>query len=155
MRASLTVGLVVAAVACAATGYAEPPPPLDDITAAVGSGAYKQITSVIVAKDDRVLYEHYIDAGGPEVLRNTRSATKTVAGMLVGAAVDRKLLRTDTRIVPFFKDRQPLVNPDPRKERITVEDLLTMSSLLECDDDNQYSRGNEERMYVVEDWSKF
>jgi CubicO group peptidase (beta-lactamase class C family) len=140
---------------CAAGVSAATPPALDDITAAIGGGSYQQITSVIVARGERVLYERYFDTAGPEALRNTRSATKTVTGMLVGAAVDRGVLRADSPVLPFFKDRLPLANPDPRKERITVEDFLTMSSLLECDDENQFSRGNEERMYLVEDWVKF
>ena len=151
--------LIVAMFVCA-VGYgvavgAATDPTLDDITSAVSGGAYQQITSVIVARDDRMLYEHYFDAEGAEALRNTRSATKTITGMLVGAAVDRGLLRAYSPVLPFFKDRWPVANPDPRKQRITVEDFLTMSSLLECDDENDFSRGNEERMYLVEDWVEF
>ena len=129
--------------------------PLDEITAAVRAGTYKQITSVLVARGDQLLFEQYFDDGGQEALRNTRSATKTITGILVGAAVDRGLLRVDSPVLPYFSDRLPVANPDPRKSRITVEDFLTMSSLLECDDENSFSRGNEERMYLVEDWVKF
>jgi CubicO group peptidase (beta-lactamase class C family) len=130
-------------------------PNLDAITAAIKTGEYKQVTSVLVARHGRIEYEQYFDAGGAAELRNTRSATKTVTGMLVGAAVDRRLLSPEAHILDYFGDRLPLEHPDPRKAKITVEDFLTMSSLLECDDENSYSRGNEERMYLVEDWVKF
>lgn len=156
MRPTLSGCLCCAALVLAAIGRAHAAAPsLDDITAAISGGEYKQVTSVLVARGDRLLYEHYFDAGGVDGLRNTRSATKTMTGMLVGAAVDRGLLRADAPVLAFFKDRQPVANPDPRKERITVEDFLTMSSILECDDENEYSRGNEERMYLVEDWVRF
>lgn len=125
-------------------------------TASVEHGDFQQLTSILVARHGRVIYEHYFDEGGPAALRNTRSATKTVTGMLVGAAVDRGLLRPDAHVLNYFPDRtQHLLHPDPRKEQITVEDFLTMSSLLECDDENPVSRGNEERMYLVEDWVQF
>ncbi len=128
---------------------------LDGVTAAVEAGEFKQITSVVVARHGAPIYERYFDKEGAESLRNTRSVTKTVTGMLLGLAMDRQLLRIDTPVLPYFPELRPLAYADPRKDKITVEDFLTMSSLLECDDDNQYSRGNEERMYLVEDWSRF
>lgn len=152
----MRLSCLVAAVACLGSGaIAAAPAPFDALTAAVRAGAYQQVTSVLVARHGKLIYEQYFDGAGATALRNTRSATKTITGMLVGAAVDRGLLTAQSPILSFFPDRQPLQNPDPRKARITVEDFLTMSSLLECDDENSFSRGNEERMYLVEDWVRF
>src|SRR6201987_5344321 len=123
---------------------------------AVAAGDFKQVTSILVARHGRLAYERYFDSEGLDGLRNTRSAPKTLTGTLIGIAFDRRLLSgVDARVLDFFPDKQPLLNPDPRKAQITVEDFLTMSSLLECDDENSFSRGNEERMYLVEDWVRF
>jgi CubicO group peptidase (beta-lactamase class C family) len=129
---------------------------LANMQKAIEAGDFKSITSVLIARHGRIVYEHYFDSEGSDGLRNTRSATKTVTGALIGLAIDRHLIPSvSTHVLDYFSYKQPLQNPDPRKRTITIEDFLTMSSLLECDDENSFSRGNEERMYLVEDWAKF
>jgi CubicO group peptidase (beta-lactamase class C family) len=122
---------------------------------AVESGDFVKMTSILVARHGKLAYERYFNGADAAMLLDTRSATKTVTGMLAGIAIDKHLLSSvGARILDFFPKAR-FDNPDPRKDAITVEDFLTMSSLLECDDWNDYSRGNEERMYVIEDWVKF
>ena len=129
---------------------------LSEMDEAIKQGRFQQITSVLIARRGQLLHEAYFDTGAEAALRNTRSATKTVTGMLVGIAIDQAAIGSrSSSILSILKPKKALENPDPRKPKITVEDLLTMSSILECDDQNQFSRGNEERMYLIEDWVKF
>jgi CubicO group peptidase (beta-lactamase class C family) len=129
---------------------------LGQMERAIQAGEFKTITSVLIARQGKIAYERYFDSNGADALRNTRSATKTITGILIGAAIDRHLIPSvDAHVLDYLRDKLPLNNPDPRKSEITIEDFLTMSSLLECDDENSFSRGNEERMYLVEDWAKF
>ena len=122
---------------------------------AIISGEFNRIGSILVVRHEKLAYEAYFE-GTAGSLRDTRSATKTITSMLTGIALDQHLLPSmDAKVVSYFPEKQPLANPEPRKDAITIEDLITMSSLLECDDWNDYSRGNEERMYIIEDWVKF
>lgn len=154
-RALLCIGLAIASFpASAATDALR----FERAQKAVEQGEFKAITSILVAQDGKVVYEHYFDPEGPEARRNTRSVTKTVAGMLTGLAIaDGRLPDASARIFDYLprSRRQKMANPDPRKDAIKVEDLLTMSSIVECNDDNEFSRGNEERMYLIEDWVQF
>jgi CubicO group peptidase (beta-lactamase class C family) len=130
--------------------------PLKEMEQAVRAGDLKKIGSVAVARDGKLVYEAYFD-GDANTLRDTRSATKSITDILIGMAIEeKKLSGADARILTLLPERARKVqNPDPRKQKITVEDFLTMSSVLECDDWNDASRGNEERMYIVEDWAQF
>ncbi len=129
---------------------------LDALESAIADDQLKQITSVVVAHDGKLVYEQYFNHSDRETLNDIRSASKSFTSLLVGLALEQGKLQSVTQpAFAFFPDKKPRLNPDPRKDQITLQDLLTMSSVLECNDWNQYSRGNEERMYLLEDWSRF
>jgi CubicO group peptidase (beta-lactamase class C family) len=123
---------------------------------AVRASDFKKIGSVLIARHGKLVYESYFE-GDANTLRDTRSATKSITGALVGIAIaEKKLSGVDARVLRLLPEHaRKMQNPDPRKDKITVEDFLTMSSALECDDWNDASRGNEEHMYLVEDWAQF
>jgi len=112
---------------------------------------FGEITSVVVSRGGDIVLEHHVD-GDPDALRNTRSCTKTIVGSLLGIAIERGLVAgVDARLTQLLGRE----TGDPEKDAITLRDVLTMSSCLECNDWDDTSPGNEELMYPTRDWVGF
>lgn len=122
------------------------------MSAAIRSDQFKKIGSIVIARHGKIAFEDYVE-GDAGTLRDTRSATKSITDVLVGSALkEGKLSGVDAQVLGLLPEHaRRIQSPDPRKSKIRIEDFLTMSSPLECDDRNDASRGNEERMYLVED----
>lgn len=82
-----------------------------------------------------------------------RSLTKSVISLLAGAAVDKGLLRADEPVLGKLGCKV-YENPDPRKARVTLLDLLSNQSGLACNDYDGASPGNEVKLYEKPDWAK-
>src|SRR5579863_370077 len=117
------------------------------------------IQSVLVARHGKLALEEYFYGFDRERPHDTRSAGKTLTGTLVGIALDQGAkFGLDSAIYPLFPGYKGFANPDPRKQKITVEDLLTMNSAYACDDNDDDSPGNEDTMQGQDrqpDWYKY
>ena len=128
---------------------------LEGLPDAIASGRYPRTTSVLIVRDGAIAYERYFGDGAADKLNDTRSATKTLVALAVGQAIESRAIESvDAPAFAFFEDRAPFANDGPAKRAITVADLLTASSALDCDDNND-TPGNEENMYPKQDWTRF
>src|SRR5579859_1603414 len=117
------------------------------------------IQSILVARHGRLALEEYFYGFGRERPHDSRSSAKTLTGTLVGLALDHGAkFRLDTPVYSLFPEYKAFANADPRKQQITVEDLITMNSGYACDDNDDDSPGNEDTMQGQDkqsDWYKY
>jgi CubicO group peptidase (beta-lactamase class C family) len=80
----------------------------------------------LVVHRDRLVYERYFDGASAEDRQTSFSAAKSFLSTLVGIAVDEgHIAGVDDPVTTYLPE---LAERDPRFARITVRDLLTMSS---------------------------
>lgn len=141
-----------AAPGSAALQTAAAPPSLAGLEAAITRGDYPLTTSVLVLRNGEIAHESYFGVGARDRLNDTRSATKTIVALAVGAAIEDGLVASvDAPVAPLFPE---FANAAPFMRDITFRDLLTMTSALHCDDNND-TPGNEENMYPQSNWVDF
>ena len=93
------------------------------------------IDSILVVKKGHLVFEEYLNSVYDNESRHIiHSCTKSYTSALVGIALDEGYISsTDDRLVDLLPNRT-IANLDERKQAITLEHLLTMTSGLEWDE---------------------
>ncbi|WP_394763703.1 serine hydrolase domain-containing protein [Phenylobacterium sp.] len=115
--------------------------------------------SILVAHRGKLVLEEYFYGYDRTTRHDVRSGGKTYASVMLGAVMMRDSgIGPDSRIYDLMKGRGPFANPDPRKAEITLAHLMTRTSGLACNDNDEASPGNEETMQSQAgqpDWWKY
>lgn len=125
--------------------------PLEELArlaaAAPTSARSRDVHAIVVARHGKLVVDDYFGRFDEATPHDTRSAGKTYADALTGAAVEAGVpLGPGTPVLPLFRRYGALANPDPRKARITLGNALSMSTGLDCDDNDDRSVANEDKM---------
>lgn len=93
------------------------------------------IDSVVVVRNGHIVLEEYPNqAYGRDDVHPLYSAKKSVFSALIGIAIQEGFIESvDQKVEDFFPERT-IANLDSRKQNMTLEHLLTMTSGLEWDE---------------------
>jgi CubicO group peptidase (beta-lactamase class C family) len=98
------------------------------------SSVYPQVRSVLVVRHGYLVYEHYWQGRTASDGNDVQSVTKSVVSALVGIALGEGKLKGLDQTVGELLARHLPPDATPRVARVTLEQLLTMTSGLAGDD---------------------
>lgn len=148
--ADLHDGIAVGDIAHSDLGVAT----ADSIVRAILDGTYKDVHSVLLYQRGKLVLEEYFYGYNAGRTHQLRSATKSVVSVLTGIAINRGALTgASERVLPLMS-YESYDHPDSRKAEITLDNLLSMSSGLDCNDHTSDSPGRETVIDNRPDWVK-
>lgn len=128
---------------------------IEELNRKIATQIYKNITSIVVIKNNKLLLEEYFNGATRKSLHDTRSVGKSFASTLVGIAIKDDYIKNESQTLSEFYNLKNFQNYSPEKDNVTLKSLLTMSSPFDGSDINSESAGNEENMYPTDNWVDF
>jgi CubicO group peptidase (beta-lactamase class C family) len=115
----------------------------------------RMIHSVLAAHDGKLVVEEYFFGYDREDRHDTRSLGKVFAPVLIGALRQEGAdIGSDTTPIPAILEDAGEPLDDPRKAEITLGQLMSFSSGLDCAE-NDSSPGSEDRLWTQEETDDF
>lgn len=100
---------------------------LESLVDRIRSGQYRDIHSLLIVRYGKLALEEYFNGWRPDSIHTMQSVSKSVTSAIVGLGIERGILYgVDERVLDFFPGLADSLDGDPRRERITIEDILTM-----------------------------
>ena len=106
-----------------------------------------QVDAVLIARHGKLVFEEYFHGFDRARLHDTRSAAKSITATVVGAEIQAGVpVALPSHVYAVMDGQAQPTSLDPRKAKMTLENLLTMRSGYYCDDHDPKAPGNEETM---------
>ena len=115
--------------------------------AIAAAASIKHFRSILVAKNSKLVTEEYYSRKEDPRPQHVQSITKSVTSLLIGIAIDQGLINSENETIkPYFPEYFCVSKShDERKQNITIEELLTMTSRLNFADSPSYSEYKDTR----------
>lgn len=113
--------------------------------------------SVLIAKNNKLIYEAYFGGNDSATPHDMRSASKSISSALIGIAINRHILRdTAQKLVDLLPASYQSLMQESHKQAISLGNLLTMSSGLDAVDfgTERKSVAAEDNYQSTPDWAK-
>lgn len=101
--------------------------------------------SILIAKKDTLVFENYFDGFNANIPHDLRSASKSISSAMIGIAIDDKIIKSVDEKLYDFIPKEYQYTKDSLKSKISINDLLTMSSGLDVNNlasENYYQNPN-------------
>jgi CubicO group peptidase (beta-lactamase class C family) len=92
------------------------------------AGSFSDIESVVVVRDNRLLFEYYKGNIGADALRDVQSVTKSVVSMAVGTAIGKGILSSVDQSVPELVARIGKLSERAAQTKLNFRHLLSMTA---------------------------
>jgi len=110
------------------------------------------IDAITIIRNGTIVTDVTVHPFEPETKHIIHSCTKSIVSALIGIAIEEGHIRgVDQPVMEFFPERT-IANLDEDKQAMTLEDLLTMSSGLDCKDSYLYRWRGLNQMRQSDDW---
>ena len=125
---------------------------LSDMARAIVNGAVDSANAfrphaILIARHGKLVFEEYFYGGHAEESHDTRSASKTLVSLVLGAAMQAGMkVSPETPVFETMGARPDTL--EPRKRALKLGHLLQMSSGLDCDDTASVDRPGSEEVFI-------
>lgn len=122
------------------------PEPLSKMIDSINAKSLVNTHSVLIAKENKLVFETYFDGFNANIPHDLRSASKSISSAIIGIAIDDGVIESvDERLYDFIPSEYQYTK-DSLKSKIKLKHLLKMSSGLavnkEASEDNYQSNSD-------------
>lgn len=121
-------------------------PKIEEMNKNILLNKFKEITSIVVIKEGKLLLEEYFNKADRATLHDTRSVGKSFTSTMMGIAMHDGYIKSESQTLQSFYDLKQFGNYSSGKDSVRLRDLLSMSSAFNASDNDSNSPGNEENM---------